>query len=184
VWDYQIAQEWARDAEAFSAFVKSLPGGCTMEAIDEFIYSFDTCLAKGTKAAQQLQEVARKNFSRMEKLAERDGTCVFGVLLHEDIPYDTKYFADLCARNFPPAVLLRVSLFNLGATINVGVTRSSEQISSCGAACRTLHEKDARTYQAGGGHPFAAGLQVTKARFNLQTLANDLLEEISLVSRI
>lgn len=132
-----------------------------------------------------LKENAATLHRRMKKVAERDGLSVYAVVLEEEIRHDSPLFNDLTKEAFPLAILLRVQAWGTGP-VEIRVNRSNDSVGHVGQACQKAFEakKDTR-YKGGGGHPFAAGLQVDRSEYNMidiEAIGEDLLDAMQPVS--
>mmetsp|Transcript_51940 Transcript_51940/g.161147 ORF Transcript_51940/g.161147 Transcript_51940/m.161147 type:complete len:429 (-) Transcript_51940:7-1293(-) len=176
VWHYQIPSEWAADASMFVASMQVVPRA-TMAMIDEYLADLQGFLAKGVEAMRTLQQNAAGLFERVRVVMEADypsRLVVLGVEFVEPLAYDSRHFSKLCCR-YANAFVLRALLYSSPEVVDVRLSRTAEDIGELGSLALRLHEEDPERYVGGGGHPYAAGLQVSRSGYDLARVARDLL---------
>lgn len=177
VWEYPIDTEWSEDAVNFTAFVQTV-GTCSLTMVDEFLFDITSCLAKGRVAADEQLVAAKTIFDRMKCVGEATqpiALSIFLVELHEDKAYNTRRFSKLCEIHVS-AIILRANLFQKGEFVNVRVSRTSDDVPDLGALCERVWKSDQTKYGGGGGHPFAAGLQVKTEFWDIEEVVKDMFQ--------
>lgn len=173
VWEYALQKDWAREADLFRAFV-GRGTDCTMDMMDEFLDDMPRCLEKGRAKVQAQLDASEALFAQIRCVSEQDGLRICVLQMHSQIEYDSKDLLKRCtARHI--TILLLVNSFEKGSVVNCIVKRTTDAVGDLGSFCRNLFESDKTVYCGGGGHPFAAGLQVNADHFDVSCICQDLL---------
>lgn len=171
VWEYDIRPEWAEDAQLFRSYISE--GVITMPMIKEFFDDMPACLEKGRAAERAMLKASEELFEHCQCKLEEKGLKICVLELHERRSFNTRDFLRRC-QAFDPAIVVFAQLFGAGTIVQVLVKRTSEAVGDVGDICHQLSQENETMYKGGGGHPFAAGLQVSGSHFNFERISQDL----------
>merc|ERR1719499_1999830 len=135
----------------------------------------EECLEKGRKLLTQQQENSKLLFDKLKLTAKNDLLSIYSAFKTSGAKIDSPRFFELCA-SLPLSVILRISEDDDSGKISISVGRNCDNVGDLGRACGTLAETYPDRYISGGGHPFAAGIHSLKNNFNLEQIAQDLLQ--------